>query len=115
MKLEAQPLPVNKSKRLCLGHTVIALVPLDPMLVNGPVGAFPAICVHTGSEGVDPGFDLLGLPPLVLNMDGQQVAISPLVRKQLKYMGKLYIRDGWCWPEEWVPPNDGIKPSLLVH
>ena len=98
-----------------MGHSVVALVPIDPKLVGGPVGAFAAICTRTGDDNNHPVFDLLGVPPISADVNGQQVPLAVCVRYPLAYMGTQYRPFGWCWPEEWTPPNAGLEPAKLVH
>lgn len=111
-------LPVNGGrvgKRLCLGQSVVALVPIDVQLVGSPVAAFAAVCVNPGDSKAPAVFDLLGLPPVMANFNGQQVPLMMLARYPLQYMGRDHRPFGWCWPEEWEPPQRMDEPpSKLV-
>lgn len=101
------------SKRVCLGSTVVALVPVDAQLVGSPVAAFAAICVNPGDDKMPAVFDLFGLPPVAIGVNGGQVPVSMLARYPLQYMGRDHRPFGWCWPEEWEPPQSNTSDKLV--
>lgn len=114
MKPAAGPAVPASKKQLRMGHTVAALVPSDMQLVGSPLFACAAICIFPGNDDRPPVFDLLGVPPTVVNVGGQAVALATLARLPLQYMGTTKRALGWCWPEEF-DPGEGLTPAKLVH
>jgi hypothetical protein len=107
------PVPVQpvSPKKLCMGHVVAALVPSDMALIGAPLFACPAVCITPGNELTPAVFTLLGTPPVMANIGGQQVALSTAVVLPLQYMGRTKRALGWCWPEEFS--TDGLEPAKV--
>lgn len=113
MKRPAPAGPVSK-KPLGIGSTVAALVPEDMQLVGSSLRAMAGICLYPGDADKPAVFELLGGPPAVVTLNGQQVPLATVVRLPLQYMGTDKCAFGWCWPEEFAL-TPAAEPAKLVH